>query len=219
VLDSPGVDTPAALLVPGRGATEFARLFDGAKEGASLARLIRTADDRGLWLAHGDTALHARLIDGAFPTVDALVPQRWGTRVAVSADALRAALRLGALFGEGEQRPVLLDAAGGRLRLLTAEGEGGNGEMTLPGAEIEGADAALMIDAPLIARLLDAVPKAARLVLAWDGPGAALTIREQGRDPADLWLAMPLLLDAELHRRAVASREEVDDADEVRAAA
>jgi cyanophycinase len=50
--------------VPGRAAAEFARLLDGAKPGASLARLARTADDRGLWLAHGDTALHARLADG-----------------------------------------------------------------------------------------------------------------------------------------------------------
>lgn len=219
VPDSPGVDTPAALLVPGRGAAEFARLLDGAKEGASLARLIRTADDRGLWLAPGDTALHARLAEGAFPMIDALVPQRWGTRVTMGADALRGALRLGALFGERDQRPVLLDAAGGRLRLLAAEGECGTAETTLPGAEIEGADAALMLDAPLVTRLLDAVPKAARLILAWDGPGAALTIREQGRDTTDLWLAMPLLLDAELHRRAVATREEADDADEVRAAA
>lgn len=219
VPDCPGVDTPAELLVPWRGAAEFARLLDGAQAGASLARLIRTADDRGLWLAHGDTALHARLAAGAYPAVAALVPRGWGTRVAVGADALRAALRLGALFGDGEQRPVLLDAGGSRLRLLTAGGEGGTAETTLSGAEIAGADAAIMLDAPLVAGLLDAVPRAARLVLAWDGPGAALTIREQGRDAADLWLAMPLLLDAELHRRAVATRGEADDAAAWRAAA
>ncbi len=76
-----------------------------------------------------------------------------------------------------------------------------------------------MLDAPLVAGLLDAVPRAAILVLAWDGPGAALTIREQGRDAADLWLAMPLLLDAELHRRAVATRGAADDAAAWRAAA
>ncbi len=208
VPDSPGVDVPAELLVPGRGAVEFGRLLDGAKAGGSLARLVRTADDRGLWLAHGDTALHARLTEGAYPAVAALVPPGWGTRAVVVADALRGALRLGALFGDRDQRPVLLDAAGGRLRLLTAEGEGGAAETILPDAAIEGADAAIMLDAPLVAGLLDAVPKAARLILSWDGPGAALTIREQGRDEADLWLAMPLLLDAALHRRAVATRVE-----------
>lgn len=76
-----------------------------------------------------------------------------------------------------------------------------------------------MLDAPLVAGLLDAVPKSARLVLAWDGPGTALTIREQGRDAADLWLAMPLLLDAELHRRAIATRDGAEGVSELRAAA
>ena len=219
VSDCPVADAPAELLVPWRGAAEFARLLDGAQEGASLARLIRTADDRGLWLAHGDTALHARLAEGAYPAVAALVPQRWATRVTVGADALRGALRLGALFGDRDQRPVLLDAAGGRLRLLAAEGEGGHAETILPDAAIEGADAAIMLDAPLVAALLDAVPKASRLVLAWEGPGAALTIREQWRDAADLWLAMPLLLDAELHRRAIVTRDGAEAAAELRVAA
>lgn len=149
----------------------------------------------------------------------ALVPPGWGTRAVVVADALRGALRLGALFGDHDQRPVLLDAAGGRLRLLTAEGEGGAAETILPDAAIEGADAAIMLDAPLVAGLLDAVPKAARLILSWDGPGAALTIREQGRDEADLWLAMPLLLDAALHRRAVATRVEATGSSAERVAA
>jgi hypothetical protein len=76
-----------------------------------------------------------------------------------------------------------------------------------------------MLDAPLIAGLLDAVPKSARLVLTWDGPGAALTIREQGRDAADLWLAMPLVLDAELHRRAIATRDGAEAAAELQVAA
>lgn len=219
VPDSPGDADPAELLLPWRAAVEFARILDGVKEGTSLARLIRTADDRGLWLAHGDTALHARLAAGAYPAVATLIPQRWGTRVAVGADALRAALRLGALFGEGEQHPILLDAARRRLRLLTAEGDGGTAETILPGAEVEGADAAIMLDAPLVAGLLDAVPKAARLVLAWDGPGMALTIREQGHAATDLWLAMPLLLDPELHGRAVATRNEADDTEGLRAAA
>jgi len=151
--------------------------------------------------------------------VAGLIPQRWGTRVAVGADALRAALRLGALFGDGDQRPVLLDAAGGRLRLLAAEGEAGTAETALTDAAIEGADAAIMLDAPLIAGLLDAVPKSACLVLTWDGPGAALTIREQGRDAADLWLAMPLVLDAALHRRAIDTRDGAEAAAELQVAA
>lgn len=219
VPDSPGVDVPAELLVPGHGAVEFGRLLDGAKAGGSLARLVRTADDRGLWLAHGDTALHARLTEGAYPVVAALVPPGWDTRAVVVADALRGALRLGALFGDRDQRPVLLDAAGGRLRLLTAEGEGGTAETILPDVALEGTDAAIMLDAPLVAALLDAVPKAARLILSWDGPGAALTIREQGRDEADLWLAMPLLLDAALHQRAVATRVEATGSSAERVAA
>ena len=61
--------------------------LEGARAGASVARLTRTAADRGLWLSHGDTALHVRLAAGAFPEVASLIPRAWGTRVTVGADA------------------------------------------------------------------------------------------------------------------------------------
>lgn len=169
--DSAGAAEPRQLLVPQRGATEMARLLDGARAGAAAVRLAPTADERGVWLSHGDIDLYARLAGGAFPEVDPLIPRDWATRVTVGSADLRNALRLGALFGEGELRPVLLDASCGRLRVLAGEGAGGNTETVLSNVTVEGAEGAIMLDAP---RLVGC-SKPRRAPPDWRWPGLART--------------------------------------------
>lgn len=212
VPDGAGADEPRQLLVPQRGAAEMARLLAGAGTDAAVARLAPTADERGVWLSLGDTALYARLQGGAFPAIDPLIPREWGTSVTVGAAPLRDALRLGTLFGDGELRPVLLDAADGRLRALTPEGEEGHAETALTDVTVEGADGAIMVDARLLAGLLDAAPRTSWLTLTWSSPDAALTVRERGAiHDADCWLLMPLQFDSRLHERAVATRDAAAD--------
>ena len=188
------------LLVPARAVAECSRLLADAQ----AARLVPAAGARGVALVVGETALYARLLEGAFPDVGRVIPQEWRTRVTVDAGALRQAVRLVGLFGTGAARPVRLEAAPGRLRLRGRGDETGEAESEL-GAAVEGEPQAVALDARLVSELLDAVP-GERLELRWAGPLAPVVVREAGRadadaDAADLWVVMPL------HDEALAGRQ------------
>ena len=188
------------LLVPARAVAECSRLLADAQ----AARLVPAAGARGVALVVGETALYARLLEGAFPDVGRVIPQEWRTRVTVDAQALRQAVRLVGLFGTGAARPVRLEAAPGRLRLRGRGDETGEAESEL-GAAVEGEPQAVALDARLVGELLDAVP-GGRVELRWAGPlgarrGARGGPRGRGRDAADLWVVMPL------HDEALAGRQ------------
>ena len=182
---------PRQLLVPVRAAAEFARLLDGDKTGTAVARLAFLPDGRGVRLAVGGSAVSTRLVEGAFPPVARVIPRGWRTRVTVDVATFRRALRLTGIFGEGGARPVLLDAAGERLRLL-AKGDESGGEAEVPGT-VEGGPGAVVLNTSLLTDLLATPLRTPRLTLSWCGPDTAVTVREAGRpEDADLWLVMPI---------------------------
>lgn len=178
---------PRQLLVPARAATEFSRLLADAE----AARLLRTPDARGVYLAVKDTLLFTRLIEGRFPDVDRVIPRDWRTRVVVDTAGFRQAVRVAGLFSGGEARPVVLDAAPGRLRLHARGDETGEAESELP-AIVEGESQAVVLNTRLLVDLLD-VAHRPRLELSWTTPQAPVVVREAGQpDSADVAVVMPL---------------------------
>lgn len=188
---------PRQLLVPARAVAECARLLSGA----DAVRLLPTPDARGIYLATKDTRLFTRLIEGRFPDIERVIPQNWRTRVTVEAASLRQTVRVAALFGGGDARPVLLEAAPGQLRLLARGDETGEAKSDLP-ATLEGEPQAVALNTRLLADLLEA-PSSSHLELNWTSPQAPVVVREvdKGGSP-DLWVVMPLHDPALLRREA-----------------
>ena len=191
---------PEQLLVPARAVTEFGRLLGDAE----AARLLRTPDGRGVYLAVKETTLFTRLVEGRFPDVDRVIPREWRTRVVVETAGFRQAVRVAGLFGGGEARPVVLDAAPGRLRLHARGDETGEAESELP-ATVEGDPQALVLNTRLLSDLLDAARRP-QLELTWATPQTPVVVREAGQpDSADLSVVMPLFDQALIRRQSEAA--------------
>lgn len=180
-------EAPEDVLVPARAASEMARLLADADS----ARLALLPERRGVCLLVKETTLFARLLEGHFPDLERVVPQQWRTRVTVDTADFRQAVRIAGLFGDGEARPVVLDAAPGRLHLRARGDQGGNAETELPAA-VEGEALGVTLNTRLFADLLDVVTDR-RLELQLTGPQAPVVVREAGQpEGADLWVLMPL---------------------------
>ena len=189
------VGDPRSLIVPARAVAEFARLL----EAAETARLVPTHDSRGMYLMAKETALYTRLIEGVFPQIDGVIPREWRTRVTVEKVEFRQAVRAAGLFGAGDARPVVLDAATGVLRLHAQSDEVGEVHSELS-ASLEGEPQAVALNTRLLAEVLDAA-RSSLLELTWTNPQAPVVVREAGHpDGTDLWVVMPLY-DAALNRR------------------
>ena len=192
--------SPEQLLVPARAVTEFGRLLADAQ----AARLLRTPDGCGVYLAVKETVLFTRLVEGRFPDVDRVIPREWRTRVVVETAGFRQAVRVAGLFGGGEARPVVLDAAPDRLR-LHARGDGtGEAESELP-ATVEGEPQAVVLNTRLLSDLLDSARRP-QLELSWTTPQSPVVVRDAGQpDSADLSVVMPLFDPALIRRQAEAA--------------
>jgi DNA polymerase-3 subunit beta len=187
------------LLVPARAFAEFGRLLTGAK----TVRIACLPDNRGLSLVVQDTRLYTRLIEGQFPNLDRVIPGEWRTRLTMETTALRQAIRVAGLFGEGETHPTVLEAEPGKLKLRAKGDETGEAESELPVA-LEGDSQSIAVNARLVGEILDIVQHP-QLELTWTTPQAPIVVREKVRSGAkDLWVVMPLY-DPALGRRDAAA--------------
>jgi len=189
------------LLVPVRAVAELGRLLVDAER----ARLLLTPDGRGVGFVVGETTLYTRLIEGQFPDVERVIPRECSTRVSVETAAFRQAVRVAGLFGNGEARAVVIDAADGRLQLHAHGDETGEAEGELPAALV-GEPQAVALNTRLLTDLLDAV-SAPMLELGWTSPQTPVLVRASGpAESDDLWVIMPLH-DPSLTRRAAAAAD------------
>jgi len=194
------VAVPQQLLVPVRAVTELGRLLGDAE----TVRLIPSAENRGVHFVIGGTTLFARLLEGHFPDIERVIPQKSKTNVTVETVAFRQAVRVAGLFGgSGDSRPVVLEAASGSLHLRARGDQTGDAEADVS-AEVAGDPQAIAVNPRLLADLLDVVDSA-RLRLSWSSAQTPIVLREVEREEsADLFVAMPLS-DPSLIRRPVAA--------------
>jgi NADPH:quinone reductase-like Zn-dependent oxidoreductase len=167
------------LLVPARAVVELGRLLGEAE----TARLIPTPEGRGVHLAVGETTLFARLGEGRFPDVERVIPPEGTTRVTVDTAAFRQAIRVAGPFGGGgDPRPVVLDAAPGRLQVRARSDETGEAEADLPG-EVEGTPQAIVVNTRLLADALSDCPRSEDRMTTLPSQMTALLAREQDQPP------------------------------------
>jgi len=188
------------LLVPARAVTELGRILGDAES----VRLVPTAESRGAYFVAGETTLFARLIEGRFPDVERVIPQDGKTHVTIETTSFRQAIRVAGLFGgSGDARPVVLDAAPGRLYLRARGDETGDAEADLS-AELEDDPQSIAVNTRLLADVIDTID-AALVRLSWSSPQTPIVLREVGREEAaDLVVIMPLA-DPTLVRRPAAA--------------
>ena len=139
----------------------------------------------------GDATVFARLIEGAFPGYEQIIPSESTTRVGVDTAAFRQAVRVAGLFGGmGDARPVMLEAEPERLRLRARGDQTGEAEGELP-ATLDGTPQRVVLNTRLLGEVLEAASDA-HLEIAWSSPRTPVVVREAGNGAGDLWVVMPL---------------------------
>ena len=186
---------PAArrAIVPARAAGELLRILAEAK----TASLALAEGGNALVATTGPTTLTCRLIEGAYPDVERVIPREWRTRVSVETTAFRRTIRLLSVFGDRHEARVLYLSAEANMLRLRARGDASGDAETEIEAEVEGDLQAIALNAGLLPDLLDAV-SSERLVLEWESHLRPFLIREAPKDggaegqSTDVWLLMPL---------------------------
>jgi DNA polymerase III subunit beta len=176
------------VLVPARAAHEFVRLLADC----AAAELYLLPDGRGVYLRAGEAALYARLMEGAFPDLDRVIPHAAAARITIETAALRQAVGVASLFGGGTAgRPVRIEPVASGLRLVARGDDTGDAESEIP-ATVEGETQAVALSTPLLGDILGAAT-GKELSLEMSGSLSPVIVREVGREEADdLWVVMPM---------------------------
>lgn len=87
---------PLDLLVPARALSEVVKVSSEEKEEKTIT-IARTSSSQ-LVFSIGDTQIQTRLIDGAYPNFEKIIPTSHNTRVTMDKSALLAAVKSAAIF-------------------------------------------------------------------------------------------------------------------------
>src|SRR5204862_1123433 len=92
--------------------------------------------------------------------------------------------------GTGDARPVVLEAAPGRLHLRARGDQTGEAEGELAAA-LEGTSQAVVLNTRLLSEVLEAA-SGQHLEIAWSSPRTPVVLREAGSEAGALWGALPV---------------------------
>jgi DNA polymerase-3 subunit beta len=185
-------------LVPARAVAELGRLLadidsdtDAGRDGATVHVTV-AADARAAQVVVGQARLWTRLVAGAYPDVDRLIPSASRTRVVVDRARLVQAVAVVQTFGgDSPVRAARFEAAAGRLRLTARDGDGSDVTSELDAA-LMGEPGTLSLNLRLLTDILAAV-RGPTVELGWTDRGAPVVLRDPAHpDPANVYLVMPL---------------------------
>jgi DNA polymerase III subunit beta len=117
--------TPVTGIVPRKAVSEIQRAL-GAGEDVQIA-----ITENQFVLQMPNFVMTARLIEGQFPNYEAVIPKAHPGKLALSRQALTAALRRVAVMAEERNKPVKLSLAPASLKLAASSSELGEAEETL----------------------------------------------------------------------------------------
>jgi DNA polymerase-3 subunit beta len=128
----------AVHAVPSGPATEL-KVIVGSKPLSLVGRLAAdptamvdvAVKDRRIYFRVGKTLLSSRLIDGAFPPYDQVIPAPSAKGFAITAEKFATALRRASLLTTREMRSVSVELAPGRLVLSSRSPEVGEAKVSL----------------------------------------------------------------------------------------
>jgi DNA polymerase-3 subunit beta len=175
--------TAAPVIIPRAALKTLESVFKGAGDEATVA-----LSDNWLDVAADNARVGCRLIEGAFPNADAVIPKEHPVTVRVSNKALAEALRKVVFLSEERNHPVKLMFKGAELKVFANSTEHGDAEVTLPLSAGEVAqEIAIGFNASYVSDYLGVAPSEVSIALK-DALSPALFTGEG----APLYVVMPL---------------------------
>lgn len=184
-------DDSFSLIIPKRAIEVLARLMVEA-EGITMAS---NGAQVSFTDAHGSTTLVSRLIDGAFPDVQRIIPQHYLTRTIVDVAGLAKAVKLAGFFAASSQNVLKLTSSTGEPGKLVvsanaAEVGDNTGEVE---ALVTGDGGAIAVNVKYLAELLAASPMA-QIAIETQAPSSPLVVRPVGFDGEYVSVIMPMAI-------------------------
>ena len=172
-------------IVPTRALAEL-------RKSLSAGDVTITATDTEIRFAHGDTEITSRLVDGAFPNVDRVLPSTVGaTRIEADRAELLAQVRHVSAFAHQKNRIMRMRTGANLIDLTSADVDRGECLASLQVA-VEGAPVLVGANADYVVDALTAHDSARVEIYATDSL-RPLLIRAVG-DSAGVWVVMPVRL-------------------------
>ena len=120
---SQGTGDVMSMIIPGKTASEIARIFDSREDSIELL-----VGENQLAVKAGEIYLVSRVIDGNFPDYTQIIPKTHKTRASINKDALVSAIKLAAVFADSTTNDITLrfKPKGGILSVSTQSQNTGN---------------------------------------------------------------------------------------------
>jgi DNA polymerase-3 subunit beta len=158
-LELPQPVAPIEVLVPARALAEVARCIGGA---AGDAQIVVTPAGGQIVFRAGQTELVSRLIDGAYPDIQRIIPQTYRTRVVLDRLGLAQAVKLAAYIAAAATNVVTLRVeagsgqAPGRLTISAAAAKVGENQTVREGM-VSGEGGQILLNVGYVADALGAI--------------------------------------------------------------
>ena len=180
-----GSSSVPPLLLPARNAAELLRLLDGVKGDVELYY-----NDNQISAQLEDMYYTSRLIDGAFPNYQQIVPKTFATEAVVLREDFSSALKSLAIFSDKFLQVSLAIEPSKKALLLSARNPDVGEQTSTVSATVQGEAVALSFNNRYLADGLSSiVGESVRLYS--NGPGKALLIKDAA-DESFFYLAMPM---------------------------
>ena len=181
-LSSP-VSRPISAVIPARALVELARI---SADGEQVINMVMPPGRGQVIFRTKDTELVSQLIEGAYPDLEQLVPQRYNTRVVLSTSAFLKACKQAEIFArEGSHIARVNILAGkpmqpGKVE-ITGQSEETGYNQTVVDATVEGKDQLIAFNVRFLREVLDVIktPNVALETTSETSPGV---IRPVGED-------------------------------------
>jgi len=140
------------------------------------------------------TEVFSRVIDGAYPNYEQVIPARYQTTMVVDASELVAEAKVMSIMAKDAANVLWLRRENGSLQILAETAEVGSAETSIPAESTGADDAQIAVSAKL---LLDAVTslQAERVRIGLNGPLSPLTVQSHPMDGA-IVVVMPVRVPA-----------------------
>jgi len=185
-VEAPAAPAAPGITVPARALMEAARLFRATDGDLRLA--VSATGNQVLLRAPG-VELATRVIDGAYPDLYRLVPDRFETRVVVPAAELAARLRALAPFAQTSANVAGMQVTPRSIVLTAATADVGSARTELAAA-VEGEETTVAFNARYLLEC-PALSADEEVELHLQGPLGAFVVRRAGRDDY-VYLFMPV---------------------------
>ncbi|TAK24921.1 MAG: DNA polymerase III subunit beta [Chloroflexota bacterium] len=182
-----------SIIVPARALQELSRLIqhtaevvDGGDGDPPKLQINVTPNRNQVLFRMTDVQLVSRLIEGAFPNYQQIIPKSHTTRVIVSTKEFLGATRIASYFARDSANIVRLhatpgvDVAPGQLQIAATAAEVGDTAGSIDAA-IEGEDAQIAFNAKYLSDVLGVID-AAQVALEVTGPSSPGVIRPLGTE-------------------------------------